>query len=154
AAMLSDAAPAAILTRSDVPPLAAAATVTAAPITAAPVALLDIDELPAATHRSPAIPPMAAAYSIYTSGSTRAPTGTPNHHEGVINRLLWMQDTFELRTDDVVLQKTPASFDVSVWEFFWPLITGARLVLAASGGHQDPAYLRDLIVEQGVTTVH
>ncbi|HVF13274.1 MAG TPA: AMP-binding protein [Acidimicrobiales bacterium] len=70
------------------------------------------------------------------------------------NRLDWMQREYLLGPDDVVLQKTPASFDVSVWEFFWPLITGARLVLARAGGHKDSAYLRDLIVSEGVTTTH
>ncbi|MET0396369.1 MAG: amino acid adenylation domain-containing protein, partial [Longimicrobiaceae bacterium] len=70
------------------------------------------------------------AYVIYTSGSTGRPKGAMNAHRGIVNRLLWMQDEYELTSDDVVLQKTPFSFDVSVWEFFWPLLTGARLVLA------------------------
>jgi len=95
-----------------------------------------------------------AAYVIYTSGSTGKPKGVPNGHRGIVNRLDWMQDRFGLTADDVVLQKTPAGFDVSVWEFFWPLITGARLVLAQPGGHKDAAYLRDLIVTEGVTTLH
>jgi amino acid adenylation domain-containing protein len=94
------------------------------------------------------------AYMIYTSGSTGRPKGVPNTHRGIRNRLLWMQSQYHLTCDDCVLQKTPASFDVSVWEFFWPLIAGARLVLARPGGHQDPAYLRDLIAAQGVTTLH
>ncbi|MET0399993.1 MAG: condensation domain-containing protein, partial [Longimicrobiaceae bacterium] len=70
------------------------------------------------------------AYVIYTSGSTGRPKGAMNAHRGIVNRMLWMQDEYELTSDDVVLQKTPFSFDVSVWEFFWPLLTGARLVLA------------------------
>ncbi|WP_040855155.1 AMP-binding protein, partial [Nocardia niigatensis] len=53
-----------------------------------------------------------------------------------------------------VLQKTPATFDVSVWEFFWPLQTGARLVVAKPDGHRDPVYLAQIIAEQGVTTAH
>ncbi|NOK39811.1 AMP-binding protein, partial [Corallococcus exercitus] len=72
----------------------------------------------------------------------------------VVNRLLWMQAAYGLGPSDVVLQKTPFSFDVSVWEFFWPLMTGARLVVAKPGGHQDPAYLARLISEAGVTTLH
>ncbi|MEV4510910.1 amino acid adenylation domain-containing protein [Dactylosporangium sp. NPDC049525] len=94
------------------------------------------------------------AYMIYTSGSTGKPKGVPNTHRGIVNRLDWMQRTYRLDGTDVVLQKTPASFDVSVWEFFWPLIAGARLVLAKPGGHKDAAYLRDLIVREGVTTTH
>ncbi|MEU4403162.1 amino acid adenylation domain-containing protein [Streptosporangium sp. NPDC023963] len=95
-----------------------------------------------------------AAYMIYTSGSTGRPKGVPNTHGGIRNRLGWMQAVYGLTGDDVVVQKTPAGFDVSVWEFFWPLVTGARLVLARPGGHRDAAYLRDLIVDRGVTTAH
>ncbi|WP_233604661.1 non-ribosomal peptide synthetase/MFS transporter [Micromonospora sp. HM5-17] len=94
------------------------------------------------------------AYLIYTSGSTGRPKGVLNTHRAIHNRLDWMQRTYRLGADDVVLQKTPAGFDVSVWEFFWPLLAGARLVLARPGGHKDAAYLRDLIREAGVTTVH
>ncbi|WP_323747404.1 non-ribosomal peptide synthetase/MFS transporter [Catenulispora rubra] len=103
---------------------------------------------------SPDTQPDNAAYVIYTSGSTGKPKGVVNSHRGVVNRLDWMQRAFPLGPDDVVLQKTPAGFDVSVWEFFWPLITGARLVLAKPGGHKDAGYLRDLIVGAGVTTAH
>ena len=77
-----------------------------------------------------------------------------NTHAGIVNRLLWMQEAYGLNSSDCVLQKTPYSFDVSVWEFFWPLITGARLVLAQPEGHKDSAYLSRLINEQEVTTVH
>ncbi|MEY9856972.1 amino acid adenylation domain-containing protein [Catenulispora sp. GAS73] len=98
--------------------------------------------------------PDNAAYVIYTSGSTGKPKGVVNSHRGVVNRLDWMQRAFPLGPDDVVLQKTPAGFDVSVWEFFWPLIAGARLVLAKPGGHKDAGYLRELIVGAGVTTAH
>jgi amino acid adenylation domain-containing protein/non-ribosomal peptide synthase protein (TIGR01720 family) len=94
------------------------------------------------------------AYAIYTSGSTGAPKGAMNSHRGIGNRLLWMQETYQLTTDDRVLQKTPFSFDVSVWEFFWPLITGAQLVLARPQGHQDSAYLADLIARSQITTLH
>ena len=74
------------------------------------------------------------AYMIYTSGSTGKPKGAMNTHAGLHNRLPWMQDAYRLTGDDVVLQKTPFSFDVSVWEFFWPLIVGARLVMARPVG--------------------
>jgi amino acid adenylation domain-containing protein len=94
------------------------------------------------------------AYIIYTSGSTGRPKGAMNTHGGMRNRLLWMQELYRLNEDDRVLQKTPFSFDVSVWEFFWPLMTGARLVMSRPGGHKDPAYLVRLIQEAGITTVH
>jgi amino acid adenylation domain-containing protein len=94
------------------------------------------------------------AYVIYTSGSTGKPKGAMNEHRGVVNRLLWMQDRYGLTVDDCVLQKTPFSFDVSVWEFFWTLMSGARLVMARPHGHQDPVYLRQVIEENRVTTLH
>ncbi|MFY9822632.1 MAG: amino acid adenylation domain-containing protein, partial [Thermoanaerobaculia bacterium] len=94
------------------------------------------------------------AYLIYTSGSTGRPKGVMNAHRGIVNRLLWMQETYRLDGSDVVLQKTPASFDVSVWELFWPLLTGARLVMALPGGHRDPSYLASTILAEGVTTIH
>jgi acyl-coenzyme A synthetase/AMP-(fatty) acid ligase len=77
-----------------------------------------------------------------------------NEHRGVVNRLLWMQEQYPLTSTDVVLQKTPYSFDVSVWEFFWPLLAGARLVIAKPGGHKDPRYLIELVNECRVTTIH
>ncbi|MFC6336712.1 amino acid adenylation domain-containing protein [Pseudomonas sp. CCM 7891] len=94
------------------------------------------------------------AYVIYTSGSTGQPKGVINEHGGVVNRLLWMQDAYGLSASDAVLQKTPFSFDVSVWEFFWPLFTGARLVMARPGGHKDPAYLCEVIAAEQITTLH
>ncbi len=105
-------------------------------------------------------PPLAlvsssqAAYLIYTSGSTGEPKGVLVPHRGIVNRLRWMQDEYGLTSRDRVLQKTPASFDVSVWEFFWPLLSGATLVLARPGGHREPAYLSGLIQSAGITTVH
>ncbi|MFZ0962496.1 MAG: amino acid adenylation domain-containing protein [Terriglobia bacterium] len=98
--------------------------------------------------------PENLAYVIYTSGSTGRPKGAMNTHRGICNRLLWMQDQYGLTGADKVLQKTPFSFDVSVWEFFWPLLVGARLVVAEPGGHRDGAYLVKLIREQGVTVLH
>ncbi len=93
-------------------------------------------------------------YTIYTSGSTGQPKGAMNIHRGLVNRLYWMQHTYRLTAMDRVLQKTPFTFDVSVWEFFWPLLTGATLVVAKPGGHQDAHYLADLIVAQEITTLH
>jgi len=94
------------------------------------------------------------AYVIYTSGSTGKPKGAMNTHRAVSNRLLWMQDEYGLTESDCVLQKTPFGFDVSVWEFFWPLMTGARLVIARPEGHKDPAYLVRVIQDEAVTTLH
>jgi amino acid adenylation domain-containing protein/non-ribosomal peptide synthase protein (TIGR01720 family) len=98
--------------------------------------------------------PNSLAYCIYTSGSTGRPKGVGNTHEGLVNRLLWMQAAYPLSTGDRVLQKTPYTFDVSVWEFFWPLMVGAHLVVAPVGAHKDPVELRRVIVDQAVTTLH
>ena len=94
------------------------------------------------------------AYVIYTSGSTGKPKGAGNRHVALHNRLEWMQEAYNLLPTDRVLQKTPFSFDVSVWEFFWPLMKGATLVIAAPGEHRDPQRLAALIVEQAITTLH
>src|SRR3989440_11465423 len=101
-----------------------------------------------------AVQPDNLAYMIYTSGSTGRPKGVMNVHRGLCNRLFWMQQTYQLTPADRVLQKTPFSFDVSVWEFFWPLLAGACLVVARPGGHQDPAYLSALIEAEQITTLH
>ncbi|MEU6375590.1 amino acid adenylation domain-containing protein [Streptomyces sp. NPDC046909] len=114
---------------------------------------LDPTEVTDAERLQP-LRPEHPAYVIHTSGSTGRPKGVVVPHAGIVNRLLWMQATYELGPDDRVLQKTPAGFDVSVWEFFWPLISGAALVPARPGGHRDPAYLAGLIREQRVTTAH
>jgi amino acid adenylation domain-containing protein len=94
------------------------------------------------------------AYVIYTSGSTGRPKGTLCSHRAICNRLLWMQEEYGLEADDRVLQKTPVSFDVSVWELFWPLLAGARLVLARPGGHRDSSYLASVIRAEAITTLH
>nr|WP_227027228.1 non-ribosomal peptide synthetase [Corallococcus soli] len=94
------------------------------------------------------------AYCIFTSGSTGRPKGALVTHRGIHNRIAWMQDAYGLGPGDRVLQKTPFSFDVSVWEFFWPLAVGARLVVARPGGHQDPAYLVRTLAAERITTVH
>ncbi|WP_445234392.1 amino acid adenylation domain-containing protein, partial [Duganella rhizosphaerae] len=145
--MLDDASPALVLTQRHLlaclPP-------------AAPVVLLDA---PAPEHYpsdNPCILNTATnlAYVIYTSGSTGLPKGAMNQHDGVVNRLLWAQQQFALQPDDRVLQKTPFGFDVSVWEFFLPLLAGAQLVLARPDGHQDPLYLAQLIEQCGITVLH
>ncbi|HEU4556898.1 MAG TPA: amino acid adenylation domain-containing protein, partial [Longimicrobium sp.] len=114
------------------------------------------ERLAAEPAENPAVgaEPDSLAYVIYTSGSTGRPKGVMNQHRGVVNRLVWMQAHFRLGADDVVLQKTPFGFDVSVWEFFWPLQQGATLVMARPDGHRDPTYLRDLVEREGVTTLH
>ncbi|MEO3977764.1 amino acid adenylation domain-containing protein [Streptomyces sp. CAU 1734] len=153
ALMLADAAPAALLTDT--------ATLSALPLPAggrAPVLTLDGAEAaglpPASGARQADVSPGHPAYVIYTSGSTGRPKGVVVPHRGIVNRLLWMQDAYGLTSADRVLQKTPSSFDVSVWEFFWPLITGATLVVARPGGHRDPRHLARLIRDEGITTAH
>ncbi|WP_217241535.1 amino acid adenylation domain-containing protein, partial [Streptomyces sp. AC555_RSS877] len=98
--------------------------------------------------------PSHPAYVMYTSGSTGRPKGVVVSHAGIVNRLVWMQSRYGLVADDRVLQKTPFGFDVSVWEFFWPLLNGAVLVVARPGGHRDPGYVAGLIRRERVTTVH
>ncbi|MEQ9022135.1 MAG: AMP-binding protein, partial [Pseudomonadales bacterium] len=94
------------------------------------------------------------AYIIYTSGTTGKPKGVMVDHDSLVNRILWAQDYFRLQADDRVLQKTNFTFDVSVWEFFWPLVSGASLALAKPGKHADPQYLHEAIDRYGITTIH
>ncbi|MEO7361068.1 MAG: amino acid adenylation domain-containing protein [Gemmatimonadaceae bacterium] len=145
--MLSDSATPIILTQSRLAPLLPAATL---------VLLDNIADEPESHVVAdwPMPSPDDAAYMIYTSGSTGMPKGALNAHRGIVNRLLWMQQQYGLTSSDVVLQKTPYSFDVSVWEFFWPLITGARIAVATPGGHRDPSYLAAAVEEFGVTVMH
>ena len=100
--------------------------------------LLDLEDTTGQPDTAPSINlhPEHLVYLIFTSGSTGKPKGAANTHGGLHNRLSWMQNAYRLTQEDVVLQKTPFSFDVSVWEFFWPLVTGARLVLAVPGAHR------------------
>ncbi|NIE76381.1 amino acid adenylation domain-containing protein [Pantoea sp. Ap-967] len=112
-----------------------------------------LDDQPATALGLPLIPNQLA-YVIYTSGSTGRPKGAGNSHAALTNRLCWMQQAYGLDGSDAVLQKTPFSFDVSVWEFFWPLMAGARLVVAAPGEHRDPARLIATIGQHQVTTLH
>ncbi|MCP1305328.1 amino acid adenylation domain-containing protein, partial [Halomonas sp. R1t8] len=120
--------------------------------------VIELDQLDV-THYASTNPQVALhgehlAYVIYTSGSTGRPKGAVNRHHALTNRLQWMQDAYGLATDDSVLQKTPFSFDVSVWEFFWPLMQGARLVMAPPGAHREPVQLVELIRRHNITTLH
>ncbi|MDF0732854.1 amino acid adenylation domain-containing protein, partial [Pseudomonas entomophila] len=147
--MLTDSAPLVVLAHSATRPVLADFD----------VPLVDLEhsawsDLPSDNPIIQGLTPRHLAYVIYTSGSTGLPKGVMNEHAGVVNRLLWTQDAYGLTADDVVLQKTPFSFDVSVWEFFWPLQVGARLVMARPGGHRDPSYLRDILAEEGISTLH
>ncbi|MBN2443650.1 MAG: amino acid adenylation domain-containing protein [Spirochaetales bacterium] len=94
------------------------------------------------------------AYLIYTSGSTGRPKGVMIQHKGICNRLLWMKDEYRFTVGDALLHKTPIGFDVSVWEIFYPLISGAKLVIAKPGGHAYIKYLIRLINRTGVTFIH
>ncbi len=98
--------------------------------------------------------PENMAYVIYTSGSTGEPKGVVIEHRAIVNRLLWMRDHYGFGPQDVILQKTPATFDVSVWEFILPFLCGGRLVVAPPGGHRDPAAIAALIRAHGITTLH
>ncbi|KTC92608.1 MULTISPECIES: non-ribosomal peptide synthetase [Legionella] len=101
-----------------------------------------------------AVAPEHTAYIIYTSGSTGKPKGVMVPHRGICNRLIWMQETYELSAEDRVLQKTPYTFDVSVWELFWPLMSGASLYISEPNGHKDPYYLASIIQQQQISTIH
>ena len=155
--MLADATPVLVLTDT-----ASAGEIPGGPgpalVLDEPAAITRIAARPAANpgdaDRTSRLTPASPAYVLYTSGSTGEPKGVVISHASIVNRLAWMQAQYRLSGDDRVLQKTPAGFDVSVWEFFWPLMTGAALVLARPGGHREPEYLAALIQAEHVTTVH
>ncbi|MBJ7312290.1 amino acid adenylation domain-containing protein, partial [Rugamonas sp. CCM 8940] len=121
-------------------------------------ALLPFDVLlaDAIDHPAPqvALTPAHPAYLIYTSGTTGRPKGVLVSHGAIVNRIEWMQHMYQLSGADVVLQKTPSSFDVSVWEFFWPLTVGASLAMAEPEAHRDPQALAQAISQHGVTCLH
>ncbi len=148
--MLEDAQPVLLLTQQHL--------VSVLPPTTLEIIRLDTqwEEIAAQRCDSPnsATHPLDPAYAIFTSGSTGRPKGVLVPHGGICNRLWWMQREYPLTPEDRVLQKTPYSFDVSVWEFFWPLLCGAQLVIARPDGHRDPEYLVQLIQRQQVTTAH
>ncbi|WP_160096624.1 non-ribosomal peptide synthetase, partial [Rhodococcus sp. T7] len=125
--------------------------------------VLEIDELDIAAHAdTPVIDaersePLRAdnlAYVIFTSGSTGRPKGVGVSHRAIVSNLRWRQQEYGFTCEDVILQKTPFTFDVSVWELFWPLQVGATLLIAAPDGHRDPAYLARTMIDRGVTAVH
>ncbi|WP_241386850.1 non-ribosomal peptide synthase/polyketide synthase [Rhodococcus sp. CH91] len=150
--VLDTAAPIAVLTTTAVADALPATTVPVLPLDR-----LDLDaESPAALTAAERPEPGGAqlAYVIFTSGSTGRPKGVAVPHAAIVNRLRWMQHSYPLSGADTVVQKTPATFDVSVWEFFWPLQVGARLVVAEPGGHRDPGYLLRLFAQQQVTVAH
>ncbi|SEH02588.1 amino acid adenylation domain-containing protein [Nonomuraea solani] len=118
------------------------------------VALPLTGPIPDATAAPPRVHPDALAYVIFTSGSTGRPKGVGVSHRAIVNRLRWMQETFGLSAGERVLQKTPLSFDVSVWELFWPLMVGAGLVVAEPDSHRDGARLAALASGHNVTTMH
>ncbi len=144
--MLEDAAPAVLIT----------STTDSARLTGSTTPLLydallpDLDAAPLTA----AVTPDDPAYLIYTSGTTGRPKGALVGHRAIVNRIAWMQYEYGLGADDVVLQKTPCGFDVSVWEFFWPLLVGARLVMAPPDSHKDPQALQQLIARHRVTCLH
>ena len=154
--MLQDAQPACVLTTAQISerlPESVAQLLLDHPETASALAR-SRETNPSDAERTQPLTPYNPAYVIYTSGSTGTPKGVIIAHGAIVNRLLWMQSAYKLQSDDRVLQKTPVGFDVSVWEFFWPLAHGATLVIAKPEGHKDPAYLSTLIRTKQLTTVH
>ncbi|WP_143569897.1 non-ribosomal peptide synthetase, partial [Tenacibaculum agarivorans] len=103
---------------------------------------------------STVLTPENLAYVIYTSGSTGKPKGVMNQHNGIVNRLLWTQSEYQLTAEDTILQKTTFSFDVSVWELLWGTICGSKLVFAKPEGHKDARYLKEIIEQHSITTMH
>lgn len=101
-----------------------------------------------------AVQPGDAAYVIFTSGSTGVPKGVVVGHRAIVNRLSWMREHYGIGADDRILHKTPFTFDVSVWELFLPLISGATMVLAPPGAEKDPGRLAELIRSERITTLH
>ncbi|MEX5528336.1 syringomycin E biosynthesis non-ribosomal peptide synthetase SyrE, partial [Pseudomonas syringae] len=153
--MLEDSSPQAVLTTQDLS--------NNLPALDLPVLVLDSHDDSAQLARQPTgnpdakalgLQPNHLAYVLYTSGSTGTPKGVMNEHLGVVNRLLWARDAYQVNSQDRVLQKTPFGFDVSVWEFFLPLLAGAELVMARPGGHQDPEYLAQVMSDTGITLLH
>ncbi|WP_306359963.1 non-ribosomal peptide synthetase [Nocardia sp. CC227C] len=131
------------------------------PPTSAPVVEIDALELSALPRypvldgeRNAPLRPEHTAYIVFTSGSTGRPKGVAVPHRAVLNQLLWKQATFGLDSDDTVLLKTAATFDLSVWELYSAVLVGGRTVIAAPEGHRDPAYLRALIDAQRVSVLH
>lgn len=142
--ILEDSAAKVVLTTSDrTVPVTGTSVISSAMWTTGPL-----------TATPPAPKPTDLAYVIYTSGTTGKPKGVAVEHRSVINRLEWMQRSYPIGADDVILQKTPVSFDVSVWELFWWAIEGAKVALLAPGGEKDPREILRAIAEFQVTVLH
>lgn len=119
-----------------------------------PVDWLQTGDAPSDASDGADAAPQNAAYIIYTSGSTGEPKGVLVEHCAIVNRLLWMQDQYGIGPHSRILQKTPATFDVSVWEFFLALISGGELVVAPPGAHRDPSAIAALIRRHAITDLH
>ncbi|PWC38162.1 non-ribosomal peptide synthetase [Azospirillum sp. TSO22-1] len=143
--MLSDARPRVLMTDAAARPLFGDAV----PVLAVD-AQAEAEPMPPEDRLTPEHP----AYVIYTSGTTGRPKGVAVSHGAIVNRILWMQHAYPLDAGDAILQKTPCGFDVSVWEFFWSYMVGAKLVMAPPDAHRDPAALVRLIEDHRVTTIH
>jgi len=145
--MLNDSEPRAIVTNADGAPAIPARFRSK---------IVRAEDSNAAEAELPAVPrrPEDLAYVIYTSGSTGIPKGVLNQHDGITNHLAWMASAFPLSTNDRVLAKTSALFDVSVWEWFWPLSEGATVVLLMCAAQEDAGAMRRLMRTAGITTVH
>ncbi|WP_245556097.1 amino acid adenylation domain-containing protein, partial [Nocardia cerradoensis] len=126
-------------------------------------ARVDLDRLDLSTlsgdaitdaHRLASLRPDNVAYILFTSGSTGVPKGVALTHAATASQLAWAQRQWPHGAGDTVLHKTPVTFDIAVWELFWPLQTGARIAIAEPDGHRDPAYLADCVANRGITTVH
>jgi amino acid adenylation domain-containing protein len=115
---------------------------------------LDITEFSTENPEISIVGGQLLAYVIYTSGSTGKPKGVANTHAALYNRLSWMQEAYSLTSEDKILQKTPFGFDVSVWEFFWPLMYGAQIVVAPVGIHKDAEALIETINQHQISTLH
>jgi amino acid adenylation domain-containing protein len=148
--MLDDAQPPIVLSQQ--------AVIDRLPMLTIPALLLDSQsykfENEPTSNPAVAVQPSDLAYVLYTSGSTGRPKGVLNIHEGIVNRMLWAQAEYKLTPADRIVQKTPYSFDVSMWELFWPLMNGATLVIAQPGGHRDPSYLAQLMLKEKITAAH
>lgn len=116
--------------------------------------LIDENKINLKQYHTTLITPQHPAYVIYTSGTTGQPKGVMVSHQAIVNRILWMQDQYPLDASDTILQKTPCSFDVSVWEFFWSYMVGAKLAMAPVHAHRDPMALLNCIDQYQVTTMH
>ncbi|HEU4558925.1 MAG TPA: amino acid adenylation domain-containing protein, partial [Longimicrobium sp.] len=149
--MLADSAPAAVLTHASLRDRVESATV---PVLELDAAVPEWAERSAANPERGALTPAHLVYVTYTSGTTGRPKGVPNSHRASVNRLHWMQERHGLGVGEGVLQNSSFSFDASVFEIFWPLAVGARIVLPRPDGHRDPEYLIGLIAGEGVSTAY